>query len=610
MSRLLQRNAVLIVLLLAGSPAGAAESPSLAAGKKALEGGDAAAALPLFETAQREAVAAQRLDEQADAAFYVGLTLQRQAERASGAEADALRRRAVDSYRRSLEWRPGSVSAANNLALALTALNETDAALGVLQAAGAGASEPAYLSMNRGELLARKGDLKAATAAYEAALRAEPHNEAAEAALFELRRARDPAGLPAHLWALVDAKRVTLAVSRALVLLRAGPDGGVPAEHRPEILAVVAAACSRQVYDPARWLGGSTATALRALRDDPTIGRGAAELLQLHESDPPTNSVMYAWWALRPGLGREPARGVAPLTAFQSLARALARWHREAGQPQKAEALYLLSTHLNRQEPDPTALLELADMLAANGKLAQLEALMEKEEPDIFYGKGQAYGSAQTAAIYDYHRALGVIYSYTGKLSGGPASAEFQLQRAIEVAGDYNRQPRGAPIQVEPRLYDLLATTYEKTGRQDRAGAVRIAAVEDALSRKDVVAAAQLATPLRLPASPLRAADRERWTKIDRLLGMAAWTEASRPTGLGRVSAQDVALKGIVKNGADYVALVETGGGTFFVRAGDRLVDGSIRAIDAQGVTVRRKPVGDPKLVEERLVLEATPKPR
>ena len=580
------RQLCLVFGLLAAGSLAAADAPSLPAGRAALEAGNLRQALLLFRSAQREAVVSRDRAALSDAAFYEGLTLQRQA---AGPATDVgsarLRTRAIAAYRRALLSRPGSASAANNLALALRAEGQDAEALTVLEAA-AGPSPPAYLALNLGALRGQAGDWKGEAAAYALALRAEPHNDRAEASLFELRRAHDPAAVPAHLWDLVRANRVSLAQKRALDLLREGT--GSP-ETRAELLAVVALTCSKQVYDPARWLEGDTAAALRALGQDPGIGAGARQLVALHEWKAPVDRDAFAWWSRSYG-GREPERGVWPVDAFHALVRALAGWYRGNGVPKQAEDLYLLSNQLNPMEPDPTALLEVADMMAVGGRLEELNRLMEREEPQLFAAKGAAYRASQLATIYSYHRALGVIYTYLGHYTGGVASSEFQLSRAIEVAHDYNRHGAREPLRVEPRLYNLLAVTYEKLNRPAQAADVRIAAVEESLDRKDMAAAFEISAPVEASAAALTPDTRARWDRVSQRLGVAAAAAVDpHPAGFSALTIDDVSLKGLVRNGSEYVALVGTADGkSYFLKPGARLANGEVARIDAKGLTVRQ----------------------
>jgi Tfp pilus assembly protein PilP len=65
----------------------------------------------------------------------------------------------------------------------------------------------------------------------------------------------------------------------------------------------------------------------------------------------------------------------------------------------------------------------------------------------------------------------------------------------------------------------------------------------------------------------------------------AAATAARPIVGLAGVALADVAVKGVIHNGATMVAVLEGPGGKSFVaRSKDRLQDATVKAIDADGV--------------------------
>jgi Tfp pilus assembly protein PilP len=76
-----------------------------------------------------------------------------------------------------------------------------------------------------------------------------------------------------------------------------------------------------------------------------------------------------------------------------------------------------------------------------------------------------------------------------------------------------------------------------------------------------------------------------------------------RPPGLGGVSVDDAALHGIVRSRAVYVAMVQAPDGkNYTVRAGDRLLDGTVKAV-TEGAVVFTQQVSDPlSLVKQREV--------
>jgi Tfp pilus assembly protein PilP len=75
---------------------------------------------------------------------------------------------------------------------------------------------------------------------------------------------------------------------------------------------------------------------------------------------------------------------------------------------------------------------------------------------------------------------------------------------------------------------------------------------------------------------------------------VAASTPGERPTGIPGMTAAEVALKGIVKTPKGWMAMLQgTDAKTYLVRAGDRLLDGTIRTITADTMVIVQK-VNDP----------------
>jgi Tfp pilus assembly protein PilP len=76
-----------------------------------------------------------------------------------------------------------------------------------------------------------------------------------------------------------------------------------------------------------------------------------------------------------------------------------------------------------------------------------------------------------------------------------------------------------------------------------------------------------------------------------------------RPGGLGGLTAAEIALKGTVQSRTGYVALVQgLDNKTYIVRAGDRLLDGTVRAITGNSMVILQQ-VNDPlSLQKEREV--------
>jgi Tfp pilus assembly protein PilP len=75
---------------------------------------------------------------------------------------------------------------------------------------------------------------------------------------------------------------------------------------------------------------------------------------------------------------------------------------------------------------------------------------------------------------------------------------------------------------------------------------------------------------------------------------------ALRPAGLSGLEAGDVVLKGTMESRTGYVALVEgTDRKTYIVKAGDKLLDGTVRTITADMMVILQQ-VNDPLSLEKQ----------
>ena len=75
---------------------------------------------------------------------------------------------------------------------------------------------------------------------------------------------------------------------------------------------------------------------------------------------------------------------------------------------------------------------------------------------------------------------------------------------------------------------------------------------------------------------------------------VAASNSGERPTGIPGMTAAEVVLKGIVRTPQGWMAMLQgTDAKTYLVRAGDRLLDGTIRTISADTMVIVQK-VNDP----------------
>jgi Tfp pilus assembly protein PilP len=88
---------------------------------------------------------------------------------------------------------------------------------------------------------------------------------------------------------------------------------------------------------------------------------------------------------------------------------------------------------------------------------------------------------------------------------------------------------------------------------------------------------------------------------IDRgLETQATQPKGTRPEGVAGVLVDEVALRGIVQSRGTWVAMIAAPNGrNYTIRSGDRLMDGSVRAINGQAVVLMQE-VNDPLSLEKQ----------
>jgi tetratricopeptide (TPR) repeat protein len=468
--------------------------------EEAIQRGELERAQALALRGQSTAHEAGATDLESQFFFYLGLERQRSA---TGITDEPTRQRILkkgaDYYRRSLALKPRA-SVLNNLGQIEAETGQpAEAVAHLTQAVEMGGERRSFYERNLAAALEKRGDAPAAFQRCREAVRAQPEDREALRCVVRAGRGQ-PEDLVAFLWERAGAGGVAATQDAALQLLaeRWGSDA-----VRVELLTLVAFTLSRQSYAAGEWLEGEVALDLRKLSADPAVGEGATCLRWLHGSvrDP----ARYAWWGRRGERSHDAPRGMWPREAFRALARALGRRAAAAGDEGGAEAYLLLAAHVDREETDPRAVLELADLYIAQGRKAEVQRLLEQEAPALFYGKGAAYRTSQLRRVYDFHRALGVIYASVeeGRPPASPqqpASATFQLEHALRAAETYNEraQREGRPdrIVAEPRLVNLLAGSYAKAGSPARADDLRLRSAEEYLELGDGDAAAVVLRPL------------------------------------------------------------------------------------------------------------------
>lgn len=516
-------------LLLVAAAAPAAADDELAAGQRAVrEGrwGDAVAVLsPLCPQLAEDAAS------QARCFFYLGVGWQQLAAAAGSEEAEggqsgerlssagkqelagaldderrALRRRAVDSYQRALELDPPAAPAHHNLAKLHAELGDAERAAHHFELAlqhADGRRRPAYLE-SYGDFLAARGDRRGATSRYRQAVLLAPRSSSAHDKLMAVYR-RDPEGLVAYLRRLVDGGQVLRARRTALDFLAPAqpatdPDFESPLgpAQRRQLLTVVAAALSGEVYDRRAFPDGDVAARLQWIADhDRTLGDGAREILRMHQraSWRPED---YRWWAAR-GAGNETG-GAEPRDAFRRLVRAMGRWYQRHGEGGVAEKCYRLADELVAEESDPQAARELADLYLERGERDKLLELVGRYESRLQEAAG---GRRASETLLAYRLTTGRMLDHLGQRGDGtsPASAIYQLERGFQLASRLDAEDAarlGAryvnlrPPRFPPALVERLAEGYRAAGRLEQANEVRLAAVESYQQNRHLRAAQEV----------------------------------------------------------------------------------------------------------------------
>jgi len=76
-----------------------------------------------------------------------------------------------------------------------------------------------------------------------------------------------------------------------------------------------------------------------------------------------------------------------------------------------------------------------------------------------------------------------------------------------------------------------------------------------------------------------------------------------RPRGLAGIDVDALTLQGLVRIGGSYVAVLKSGNGrSHLLRGGERLFDGSVRSVTADGVVIVRRERGGPLAATRRIV--------
>jgi Tfp pilus assembly protein PilF len=489
-------------MLILSVPA-ATENPKLD-GLAALKQGDFQRSHDLLLQAVEGAKNGSNKKETADLLFYLGLGRQQVAQQLGEGETRAgLLAEAAMYYNQALGLNPQSSSILNNLAQIYSSQGASGLAQETLSKTIAlDDTNQAFHMQNYADLLlSSKGDWKDASRFYALALWKQPDNPALLEKLVNVCLNNDRDLLGSYLWDMTVRGQVLQAQEVALnALLR--PIEWTRAQ-KEELLTIVAVCLSKQTYNPREFAKSGAAKRLQKLYEDTAVGAGARGLIQLHEVNE-LHSQDFEWWRTKVALFRNPHRGKWPLQAFQDLIRSTGEYYKTDGQLEIAARYLRLAVDIYQLGPDIPSLVALADLYARTGQQHELRDLIRAKEDILFGAKARAYQEHKLNDIYALHRALGSIYSYLGQWgqSADPASAIFQLEHALNIAREAEREPTGKPIEVEPDLVDRLATAYQKTDQPVKAFQVRLAAAEDFQKSNNNEAATAVFAPIQRSTPP------------------------------------------------------------------------------------------------------------
>lgn len=397
-------------------------------------------------------------------------------------------KKAIAAYEHAIALEPSYGAALNNLALLLTRKGDPARAAALLETAIAltDPRRPLYLD-NYAAASEKAGNIEAARSAYAQLAAAQPDN--VDAQLHAIRLLDDPRRMALQLMKLSNHGEVSAAQSLALDLLARRFD----AAGKRALLSVVAGTLAAQHLDPRRFASQPVSSRLEALRRDPLIADGVAEILLLYGGT--VAPARIRWW-----------RSPAPDEHFAALIRDVGETWAIANDKQQAEACFKLA--LDYAGNDADAFVDLADLYDSQNRIAELDALAKRYKSD----------NSDFAADYRLHVALGTMYAYRQRWGSDhePASAIFQLTAANRAAADYNRTVKWGPrIPNDPKTIGLLATAYEKSGDVARSLSIRVDAAAGFVAEGRKTAARSLLKPIDADPSIITgAAMRQQYAKV------------------------------------------------------------------------------------------------
>lgn len=513
----------ILVLVVCIAPVGTSLTlaQEVEAGKLAISARDYERAVDILQQGLDRARENGDADLQATIVFNLGLAHQQWAESALRQGNDTLGRdqltAAEEHYRNVLAMNPASGGVYNNLARLYEQLGRNEAATDAYRRAIALDDErkPLFL-LNFADFLQRQRQHRAAVDYYLQVLEAQPDNDYAHENLVDTYLAVDAADrtrLIDYLWNTLNDGRELRACGTSLHVLNTAEwegSGERILSQKIELLTLAVVGLSTLDYAPDSLQETEWALALQSLAEgDPDVGRGALEVLQLYYPTKLSN-VSFEWWAFNAEnrFGEPPPGRVSPLDAIRMLIRSRGAWHQQHQDEDTAIAYYFTSLRIPAERTDPSAVLELAKIYFIAGTPERVDALLERYSPDLFQGKSASYRTSDWKKTYEYHRSLGIMYSFIGRWgnSSTPTSAIFQLERAREHARRYNSELMGDQpaqrIHVEPQMIDYLARAYEAISAPQSAYRVRLEAAEEYMREGDRESSEYVLNPLETRTLP------------------------------------------------------------------------------------------------------------
>jgi len=426
------------------------------------------------------------------------------------AERTQARTAAIAGYKEYLQTHPKSGGTLNNLAQLYAqdpaqqqwALELYDQAV-ALQDARSSAYE-----LNRAKLQGEMGLNDAALKSSAEVLKKDRRNSAAQdLSLALLEKSGDIEGIARFIRGLAETGAVGTAVDTAVREIER-----LPGKREPVLVVLAETLANPTLQDmPGKFGASDTAKSLARFTEAPDIGGGVKELLALYEK--PGDPRASYWWH-QDFRYRDDQEGWFRGTTFTTLARALGDRCRRAGAESYpcAEAYYNFALEFSRPYIDTDAFLALAQIYGTTDRRDKLTAIEKRYEGELFSGKGDSISRGDLRKEYDFHLALGTMYSYLDKWSNpqwAPASAVYQLENARRVAEQYNRRnPTKPQLDFPAESAGMLSTGYEKSGDFNRAARVRVEAAKKAADAGDQYGARELIDPKWMSTLPTKGVDK------------------------------------------------------------------------------------------------------